>query len=116
MTDLVSRLFFSLAVTLAAELTAAYIMHIREKRALTVVALINIATNPPLVFSLALIPFLKLYAISNWLLVLLEVCAFLIEGAVYKYSNFQKPFWISFVLNIVSFVGGLLLRFVLKLL
>ena len=111
MHEIIFRLIRCLFTTVLLELFAGFFLGVREKRKLAIVALMNCATNPLVVFTLSLIPFLGIYAYSMVLLLFLEFFAFCVEGVVYKHVGFEKPFFTSLVLNAVSFFGDFLLRF-----
>ena len=103
----------SLALTLAIELAAARIA-LRRGRALAVVALVNVLTNPPVVLTALLwqrygLPGLPL------LIAALELGAVLTEGGVYRLwrEDFPHPWRFSLLLNALSFGLGELLKFIL---
>ncbi len=115
MKTIVIRLVVSLLLTLVFEILAARLMGVRHKRDLVTVGLINCATNPPLVFLLSLIPFFGIYGIAQKLLLVLELLVTGIEGFVYRLCALKRPFLLSLVLNIASYVGVLCILQIQKL-
>lgn len=104
------RLLTNLSITLFFEVPLAWCLGVRERKNLSVVALINCATNPVVNFTLALIPFFGIYAYSMGILLVLELLSFLVEGIVYKCFSIKHAFVLSFILNFVSYFGGQLLH------
>ena len=103
----------SLFLTLLLEAVLALILRVRIRKDLLLVALVNILTNPPLVF-LHYVAALYLSLAAPFLLLMLEITAVIIEWRCYfHYSEkIPHPFWFSLVLNIVSFcVGGVINQF-----
>jgi len=103
----------SLALTLAVELGFALLCRHRG-RALVLVALVNVLTNPLAVQAALLWRAFALpgYAAAVAALELLAVGA---EGFVYQKSRsgFARPYVFSLAANVLSFGMGLLLRFIL---
>ncbi len=104
------RILTCLIYTEVLELSAAALCRVRKKQDFLVVALINLATNPIVTFVLTLIPFFRIYAYSGWILLGMELFAFVTEGCIYRYSRLSRPFLLSAVLNAVSYFGGLVIR------
>ena len=99
----------SFGLTLLLELGLAFLLGIRKSKDLLLVFLVNAATNPPLVL------FLNLFFLSvspPWYLILsLESCVVLAEWLLYrKRLEYVRiyPFLLSLLLNLVSYVGGLI--------
>ena len=105
-------LALSLGLTLLLEIPAALILGLRRKEDILLVGLVNILTNPIVVLILNLF---LLFSASPppWLLILpLEVFAVLTDGFIYqKGLSYRRihPFFLSLILNGISYFGGLLL-------
>ena len=104
--SIVIRMLICLGNTLVLELLAAYLCRVRNKKDLCIVALINLATNPIVTYTLTLVSVLHLQAYRTCILVFLELFAFVTEGIIYRYVKIKKPFLLSLVLNAVSYFGG----------
>ena len=82
----------------------------RSKEALIDSVYVNVLTNPPLNLTLMLLSGvgLSLGTILT-LRIGLEIAVVFIEAVAYKFmlgSSFKKAFWLSFVLNLISFALG----------
>lgn len=99
----------SLALTLSFELGFA-LMCRRRGRALLLIALANVLTNPAVVLAALL---WRSYALPAYpaAVAALELCAVLAEGFIYKKSRegFLRPYRFSLAANAVSFGLGVLL-------
>ena len=102
-------LFFTILI----EIVVGLIIGIRNKRDLLIILLVNVFTNP-LVTSIPTLIYISWgstpYIIS---LILLELFAFVSEGFIYKkVLNYKKinPFIISLILNLSSYLIGLLIN------
>ena len=103
----------SLGLTLAVELAAARLAG-KRGRALAVVVLVNVLTNPPVVLTVLLwrrcgLPHRML------LIAALELLAVLTEGAVYRgwREDFPHPWRFSLTLNVLSYGLGEILQAIL---
>ena len=120
---LVLTMVLSLALTEAAELCAAWILGLRSRRGLCIVALVNLLTNPAVVLLSVLVPRYSAADISYGALVAaLELWAWLTEALIYWKCRIGQywenedsmvlripaltPFLLSSVLNLVSFTAG----------
>ena len=105
-------LALSLGLTLLLEIPAALILGLRRKEDILLVGLVNILTNPIIVLILNLF-FIFTASPPPWFLILpLEVFAVLTEGFIYqKGLSYRRihPFFLSLILNGISYFGGLLL-------
>lgn len=100
---LIWSLAISLALTELIELLLALLFK-KRGRDLAVVALVNLLTNPPLVF------LWQIGGKSLWVLLPLEILAFLTEGFFYrKCTDFKSPFRFALICNLISFLIGELL-------
>ena len=122
-TRLILTMILSLALTEAAELCAAWILGLRSRKGLGIVALVNLLTNPAVVLLSVLIPRYSAADIPYGALVaVLELWAWLTEAFVYLKCGIGQywenedsmilripaftPFLLSSVLNLVSFTAG----------
>ena len=120
---LILTMVLSLALTEAAELCAAWLLGLRSRKGLRIVALVNLLTNPAVVLLSVLIPRYSAADISYGALVAgLELWAWLTEACVYWKCGIGQywenedsmalripaltPFLLSSVLNLVSFTAG----------
>ena len=107
--ELLRSLFTCLALTLALELGAAWLLGVRRGR--DFLLLLLVLTNPPLVLTLDLYYFA--HGMPPWYLIaVLEAAAVAVEALLLHrrltYSRIP-PLLLSFLLNATSFLGGLLL-------
>ena len=120
---LILTMVLSLALTEAAELCAAWLLGLRSRTGLRIVALVNLLTNPVVVLLSVLIPRYSAVDISYVALVAeLALWAWLTEACIYwayrigqYWENEDSmvrripaftPFLLSSVLNLVSFTAG----------
>ena len=105
----------SLPLTIVFEGLFFFIVGKRSKRDLQLLVLVNILTNPAVVFLLWLSVY---YFLLNKVIitVLLESVAILTEAICYKRygETFRRPFFFSVAANAVSYGTGLLLQTVLQ--
>ena len=99
----------SLLLTLFIEMGLAYSLRIRGK-SLLIVALVNILTNPAIVF------LTWFFGIGFPLEILPEICVMAIEGLIYFLFNkregyeIKRPFIYSAVFNALSYGAGIVLQ------
>lgn len=107
-----SSLGVSLALTLAIE-TGLALLFRRRGRALLIVALANVLTNPAVVLASLL---WRAYSLPAYpaAVAALECLAVLVEGLVYKKSRtgFARPYLFSLAANAASFGLGLILSLI----
>ena len=105
-----------LLITIILEVLSALILKIKNKKDLLNIILVNLITNPIFSISIFLINFfygVKAYYIS---LIFFELLIVLIEGYMYKKVRLTTKinyFLLSFILNCISYFGGLLIQKVL---
>ncbi len=99
-----------LLLTILFEALAAYAMGLHTKKELLLTVLVNIITNPLLVyFSLFLMYHLGIETGMILTYVLLEPLVVYIEYRIYENClSYRNCLLLSFVLNLVSILGGLL--------
>lgn len=105
-------ILLSLGLTLLLELPAAWLLGLRKKEDLLLVALVNIFTNPLVVLTLNL--YVRFAGFPPpWTLILpLEIFAVTAEWLIYRKGLSHaplSPFVLSLILNGISYFGGLLL-------
>ena len=103
-------LALSLLLTLVLEEAFALLWGLRGRRELTVVALVNILTNPAVVL---------LYHLSTgllgwnpvWVTAILECAAVIVEWRCYKSCSYQlkRPFLFALLANVISYGVGCIL-------
>ena len=105
-------LVLSLGLTLILELSVAWLLRLREKRDLLLIALVNVFTNPLVVLTLNLYVRFSGFP-PPWILVLpLEMFAVTAEWLIYRRGLSHRPvspLILSLILNGISYLGGLLL-------
>ena len=109
--DLLRSLLCSLTLTLALELGAALLLGVRARKDLLLIFLVNVLTNPPLVLTLDLVYLAQ--GMPPWYLIAaLELSAVGVEALLFRrrllYARIS-PLLLSFLLNALSYFGGLLL-------
>lgn len=106
----------SLLLTLLIETTCALLFGVRGKKNIRLVMLVNVFTNPIVVFTINMVVFKKPeYYVPVY--VLMEIFAFVSEGLIYeKKLDYHKmrPAHLSVVLNGISVSTGLILSLVTK--
>ena len=102
-----------LVFTILIEVVVGLIIGVRNKRDILNIILVNVFTNP-LVTSIPVLIYINFrttpYIIS---VILLEIFAFVSEGFIYKKTLTYKrinPFIISLILNLSSYLIGLLIN------
>ena len=110
--DLPKVMCISLLCTLIIELSLSFILRYR-KRDLLNILLVNVLTNPLLNSSVIAINYFYGLKARNISLYIFEVLVILIEGFIYsKYLERKKinGYLLSLILNIASYVIGLLIN------
>lgn len=115
---MILSLLISLFLTIVIELTLSLIMGIRDKGDIKVVILVNICTNPIVVYIANCLMLFTNNFIYNIGVAILEILAIIVEFILYKkYLKFDKisPFAISFFNNVMSFSIGLIINYLFLL-
>ena len=99
-----------LLLTILFEMAAAYVLGLRTKKELLLTVLVNIVTNPLLVyFSLILMYHLGIKTGTILTYVLLEPLVVYVEYRIYQNCiSGRNCMLLSLILNLVSILGGLL--------
>lgn len=109
--DIPKYMAISLMTTVVVEIIVSLLLGMRDKKDMLNVFLVNVLTNPAVVSLGYAVNVYFGYKVRLCSLVFLEITAVLLEGAVYKkYLNFKKigPYKLSIVLNVSSYVVGVL--------
>ena len=104
-------------LTVALETLLALALGVRGKKNTAVVVLAQAVTNPPLVITLMLISMHFSFVFYCCCVAVLEIAAFLIEGAIYRSTlDYKKinPFLLSLILNVFSFSAGQVINHFVK--
>lgn len=107
----ISRLFLALLVTVIIEFAVAWIFSLRGKD-LAVVILVNVITNPLLNYLILVNAYFQLFPNAFGFGLFLEGCVIPAEwGLLVKYTRLsrRKTLLLSFTMNVVSFLVGLLI-------
>ena len=96
------------------EIPLAFVLGVRKRNTIETVFITNSISNPIVVtIFFLMLQFDVSYAIMNFTVIAIEVCAVLCEGAVYRHflpKGKLNPFVLSLVLNAASFGAGILLN------
>lgn len=107
---MVQILLISLALTLIFELIFACIYGVREKTDILWVILVNVLTNPAVVW----LHYRSRYdpqSPTGWITLGLEIAAVLIEGFLYdRFSTVPRPYFFSLTANSFSYAIGALIN------
>lgn len=104
--------FISLSLTLIFELSYALLWGIRDKHDLILAVLVNVITNPIVVFVVYYVRFRR-YAIHlGWLTAAMEVFAVVTEAFIYQKHarTIDRPWLFSLSVNAFSYAMGELLN------
>lgn len=110
---MIESLIISLLLTIMIELTISFIFGIREECDIYVVVLVNICTNPIIVYIANCLKLLNNDLVYNIVIVILEIIVVIVEFELYKryLSVYKKsPFILSLVDNVLSFGIGLIIN------
>ena len=114
--ELLFALVMSLALTLALESAFFFLTGKRNRKDLLLLQMVNVLTNPLVVFSYWL---LARYTVVDLILatIILELLAVLAEGYYYrKYGqDFKRPWVFSACANLFSYSCGALLQFAIPI-
>ena len=110
---MIKSLIVSPILTVIIELTVAVLFNIRSKRDIILIILINICTNPAVVYLSNILLLLNNKTIHTAAVMLLEILAFSTEGAMLKNHLENKsiaPYRLSLCMNLISFGTGIILN------
>lgn len=110
---MIKSLLVSLALTLIIETAVALLLGIRGKHDIAVVLLVNIMTNPVVVFTVNCVMLLRDRVLFCAVLAVMEILAFIAEAIAYKKTlNYEKlpPFAVSLICNVTSFGTGIIIN------
>lgn len=111
--DIFRTLAVSLGLTVVFELAFALCCKIRSPRDILLIVLVNLLTNPALVLTSILMRE-RLSVLPVFIILPLEIMAFVVEGICYKYrgEKIKRPFLFSFCANALSYCFGVVFSFV----
>lgn len=112
---MILSLLISLFLTIIIELTVSFIIGIRDKDDIKVVILVNICTNPIVVYIANCLMLFTNDFIYNIGVAILEILVVIVEFVLYKkYLKFDKlsPFAISLINNVISFSIGFIINYI----
>ena len=112
---MIESLVLSLFLTEIIELTLAVFFGVRKRIDIFVVILANIVTNLPVVFTMNMLMGDISKVLYFGIMFVLEILVFLIECFIYyrlKVESKFGPFKLSFVLNLVTTVIGVILHII----
>lgn len=112
---MILSLLISLFLTIIIELTVSFIVGIRDKDDIKVVILVNICTNPIVVYIANCLMLFTNDFIYNIGVAILEILVVMVEFVLYKkYLKFDKvsPFAISLINNVISFSIGVIINYI----
>ena len=116
--ELLVSLFYCLSLTILIELIIAIIFGVRDKKDIYLVILAQILTNPVVVLITIFTGLNCSYTVYLVSIAIMELLAIIVEGLLYKmYLKKQtiNPFAFALILNMISFISGLIIGSVLGL-
>ena len=113
---MIKSLILSLILTIILELLISYMLGIRNKKDFKVVILVNIYTNPFVVFLSNIVQLMNNTLLYYCSVFILEIGAIIIEALLYKkyLKDAINPIRLSIYSNIFSFCIGIILLFIYK--
>lgn len=113
---MIKSLVISLILTIIIEILVSYILGVRKKEDFKLIILVNIYTNPVVVFISNIVQRLNDVIIFSFSIFILEVWAVIIEGLIYRKYLKEKINFVnlSILCNICSFGLGVILLYIYK--
>lgn len=113
---MIKSIALSLILTIALEILISYILGIRNKDDFKIVILVNIYTNPIVVFLSNIVQLINNIFVYYCSIFILEMGAIVIEALLYKKYLKEKinPVLLSIYSNVFSFCIGIILLFIYK--
>lgn len=113
---MIKSLILSLILTIALEILISYMLGIRNKKDFKAVILVNIYTNPIVVFLSNIVQLMNNALVYYCSVFILEIGAIVIEALLYeKYLKYAiNPIRLSIYSNIFSFCTGIVLLSIYK--
>lgn len=108
---MINSFVIPLILTILIEGIAAFLIGYRDELFFLTLVLVNFITNPFLNYIIALI---NLYVLVSWyyyIIIPIEIIIAIIEGIIYAYAlkkDIKSMIILSFILNTLSFLSGLL--------
>jgi len=104
--------FIALLLTLIIELSVVYLIGFRDKKSLLSVVCVNIISHPILCYILWINMALMLFKVNFFSVIILEIIVVILEAILLTFAlrkRFITMLMISFAMNFISFVAGLLI-------
>ena len=113
---MIVSLVVSFLITVAVELAVGWLLGLRDRRSLVIIFLVNVVTNPVVVFLLNVEYLYGLPVGRIPLTLFLEVSAVIVEALLYRISlkTERNPFLIALILNFASYGAGILINILLR--
>lgn len=113
---MIFSLLVSFAVTVMVELSAAFLLGLRDRRSLALVFLVNAVTNPVVVYLLNLQHYYGILLPKIPLTILLECSAVAVEALLYRIAlkGDRHPLFLALVLNAASYLMGIVVNIIIK--
>lgn len=102
----------ALLLTLVIEFLVVYIIGFKDKKSLISVICVNIISHPILCYILWINMTVMLFKVNYFSVIILEVIVVILEASLLSFAlrkKFTTMIMISFAMNFVSFVAGLLI-------
>lgn len=113
---MIFSLLLSFGVTVLVELSAAFLLGLRDRRSLCIVFLVNVVTNPVVVYILNLQYYYGLFLPKVPLTVFLECSAVAAEAFLYRFAwkGNRNPLLLAIILNAASYLFGVVVNIIIK--
>ena len=113
---MIFSLIISFAVTVVVEIVVGLLLGLRDRHSLLMIFLVNVVTNPIVVFLLNVEYLYGLPLSRLSLTILLEITAFLTEALLYRYAlkGGRNPYFLALVLNAASYLMGVVINILLR--
>lgn len=107
---IILNFILALLLTIIIEIIVAYLFKIKTKNQILIIILINVITNPALNWFVYLLNQFDIIKKNIFLILFSEAIVVLIEGKlIKKYVVDKNAYYISFAMNLCSFLIGLLI-------
>ena len=117
--DIISMFTFSLTLTIIIEASVARVWGLKSRKEMLLVLLVNILTNPAAVFCVWICNGYLGSHFSFLYQCIVEFVVVVVEGKVYSSFakeegwNIKKPLQFSFVVNMISWLSGVVLQYII---
>ena len=110
--DLIGKIILALIFTLIIEITIAYLLKFRKKEEIQAIIAVNLITNPALNYFIQLNSQYNIISTAFTTIILLEALIVIIEFILLSLmlkQDKKRLFILSLLINIISFLFGLLI-------